>query len=248
MILNILKEEIGIGRSLSTFIKYQMNQIRKGGIIVFIKKTKSFFKILFLVFKILFLSIVSLPIILLIRIIRPFVLVRFGKLINSRIGHYASNTELYLCKRDAELHPRKAFDIFYNDDRKVFCNQQLRKMWDQTRTFRIWKFSRYLYHANRLLPGHKKHVISTSDRDIHNLLERIPAHLSFTTGEEKKGYEDLRKMGVPGNAKFVCFIVRETSFLNTIFSKGDWRYHNYRDSDIHKCIPAIEGLVKRGYF
>lgn len=248
MILNILKEEIGIGRSFSAFIKYQMNQIRKGGIIVFTKKTKSFFKIVLLVSQILFLSIVSLPIILLIRIIRPFVLVRFGKLTNSRIGHYAGNTELYLCKRDAGLHPRKAFDIFYNDDRKVFCNQQLKKMWERTQTLRIWKFSRYLYHANKLLPGYKKHVIPTSDRDIHNLLERIPAHLSFTVEEEKKGYEELRKIGIPDNAKFVCFIVRESSYLNTIFSKGDWRYHNYRDSDIHKYIPAIEGLVKRGYF
>lgn len=245
MLLDILREEIGIGKC-STFVKYQINQVRNEGIIIIFRKLRSLLKVLILLFRVLFLSIMLLPVALFIRIIRPFVLVRVGKLINCRIGHYAFNTELYLCERDAGLQPRKAFDIFFNNS-KISCNQQLKKMWARTRTLRMWNVSRYLYFSNKLLPGYKKHIILTSDRDIYNLVERMQAHLSFTIEEERKGREELCKIGIPDSAKFVCFHARDASYLNTILPKGNWKYHNHRDSDINAFGPAVKELVKRGY-
>ena len=53
----------------------------------------------------LLLTILLLPVIFIVRIIRPFILIRFGTLCSSRIGHYAANTEIYLCERDAGLQP-----------------------------------------------------------------------------------------------------------------------------------------------
>ena len=50
--------------------------------------------------------------------------------------------------------------------------------------------------VNRLLPGGLAHEISKNpknDRDVHNLIERIPQHLKFT---EKEGYAEL-ELGVP---------------------------------------------------
>jgi len=74
-----------------------INQIKKGGVNVIIKK------LIFFIYLILLVPVylISIPIVILIRLIRPWFLIRWQELITSRIGHFASNTEIYCCKRDA---------------------------------------------------------------------------------------------------------------------------------------------------
>lgn len=217
-----------------SYLRYQVNEIRKGGLFVFFRKLK-----LFLI------SLLLLPMIFIVRLIRHFVFIRFGSLRSERIGHYAADTELYLCERDTGLQPRRTFDIFFNEP--VICNHQLKKMWD--RTLFIRGFALQLYRANRLLLGYKKHIIDLpSYRDIHGLLERIPVHLSFTPEEEGKGCEALTKMGIPANAKFVCFHARDSAYLDGKFPADDFYYHNYRDSNIDNFSHAVEEFARRGYY
>ena len=67
----------------------------------------------YFIFKILLyipLYILLLPIILLIRLISPIILIRFGELMSSRIGHLAANTELYLCEKETSINK---LNIFY---------------------------------------------------------------------------------------------------------------------------------------
>ena len=197
---------------------------------------------------ILIFSILLLPILFFIRFLRPFVLIRFGSLVSARIGHYAGNTELYLCEKDAGLQPKHPVDIFFND--KIVCNYQLKKMWDRTlNVCQITRLQRPLYIANSILPGSKKHIISLpSERDIYNLYERTSMHLSFTTEDERKGYEELSKMGVSKSSKFICFIARDSAYLDTVMPNGSWKYHDYRDCDIKRLLYAAEEMSRRGYF
>ena len=44
----------------------------------------------------------GIPIILLIKLVKPFVLVRFQEVISDRIGHFAPHMELYLHERRQE--------------------------------------------------------------------------------------------------------------------------------------------------
>ena len=67
-------------------------------------------------------------------------------------------------------------------------------------------------------------------RDIYNLFERVPAHLSFTRREEARGEAELCAMGIPKGAKWVCLIVRDAAYLR---DKGNFAYHDFRDSDIN---------------
>lgn len=229
--------------STSTFIRRQITQIRQGGCPMFARKFKRALSIL----QPLSLSVFAVPVVIVMRLIRSWFLIRLGIMNNTRIGHFAANTELYLCERAAGLHPKHVFDVFHYHS-EGFCNHQLKKMWERTNLFRIWKISRYLYIANRLLPGYREHIVVTSDRDIHSLYERIPTHLSFTPEEEKKGNDELRKIGIPFEAKIICFMARNSAYLNTIHESSNYSYHNYRDSNIHDYIPAIEELVNRGYY
>lgn len=228
-------------KSIYHYIEYHIIYIRKEGFIDLFRKIWRFSRLIF----ILFFSILLLPIIIFIRIIRPFVLIRFGCLWNSRIGHYATNTELYLCMKDAELQKIRTIDMFFNET--IVSNYQLKKMWE--RTLHVSNLASYLYKANRLLPGYKKHIIPLSkNRDINSLYEQIPPHVSFTHEEEKRGLEELRKMGISNESKFICFINRDSAYLNSIKPNTDWSYHNYRNCDGYKFIVAAEELIRRGYF
>jgi len=48
----------------------------------------------------------------LIRLLEPVVVIRFGSLFASRLGHLAGNTECYLCERDAGMRPKRCIDIW----------------------------------------------------------------------------------------------------------------------------------------
>ena len=232
--------------SAKTFIERQLLQIQQGGQVLFRKMKRA----LQMLFK-LPLYILAVPGVLVIRLIRPWLLVRWGGLISSRIGHFAANTELYLCEQDAGINvPNQChIDLFYMGG--PICNQQLTIMWK--RVLRVWPTSILspISRVNRLIPGGESHEIGDNTQgalDVHNLLDRFPPHLKFTPEEEARGEADLRVLGIPHGAYFVCLIVRDSAYLDAHLSSGEWNYHNYRNSDIQNYILAAEELAARGYF
>ena len=70
------------------------------------------------------------PVVIIIRCLSPFLVIRFGQLRAERIGHFAGNTELYLCERDLGTYGSKTHDIFYV--LPPICNNQLKKMWERS--------------------------------------------------------------------------------------------------------------------
>ncbi|MFH1634425.1 MAG: TIGR04372 family glycosyltransferase, partial [Chloroflexota bacterium] len=171
-------------------------------------------------------------------------------LISARLGHFAANTEMYLCERDAGINVPKQrhVDLFYME--RSICNQQLAIM--LKRVLRIWPYwiLARASRVNQLIPGGAIHEIGNNtqhDRDVHNLLDRFPPHLKLTPEEEARGEAGIRTMGIPQGAPFVCLIVRDSAYLDA-HQPGDWREHNYRDSDIQNYILAAEALADRGYF
>ena len=226
------------------FIKKQLKQIQKGGFKVFIRKIK----ILINNFTKPILFILAFPVVLTFRIIKPWILIRIGCMFSSRIGHFAANTEMYLCERDLQINTPKYnyIDIFYMVSEPP-CNQQLAIMWKKL--LRIWPawLLEPIYKANKFIPGGEAHEIgqnSQHDRDVHNLLDKIPPHLQFTSREEVLGKAGLRKMGVPEGRLFICLNVRDSAYL-----AGEcWAYHNYRDSNIQNYVLAADFLASQGYF
>jgi putative glycosyltransferase (TIGR04372 family) len=122
-------------------------------------------------------------------------------------------------------------------------------MW--ARTICIIDFIRPLNWANRCLPGYNKHVVplcSSKHEDPQGLLDRLPSHLCFTFKEEKRAIEELKLLGLPEGAKFICFHARDSAYLEAAMPTSDCKYHDYRDSSIHNYNAAAETLAKRGYY
>ena len=243
----------------SKYINKHFLQIKKGGVTVINKKLKSLFY-LFLTSPFYILAILA---VIILYLIRPWFLIRWHGFNSSRIGHFAIETELYCCMRDVGINiPSQRYIDFFYLSRKYVCNRQLEKMWRRTLIilprWLLIPLSRVNHFFSFFIPSGKKHEVgyeigytTTSHRDAHNLLEkRFGPHLNFTDDEEIKGKKILTEWGIPKDAKFVCLIVRDSSYLDRQkkYNLRDWSYHNYRDADIDNYVLAAEELARRGYY
>ena len=235
-----------------------MNTFKKNLSILFLNiRNRNWFAVRITLIKTVlkFLHILCLPFglifVLVIRLIRPWFLVRFEILVSERIGHFAANTELYLCERDAGINvPQKPYiDLWYSN--WPVCNHQLARMW--SRVLHIWP-AWLLAPAGKInswIPGGKVHRVGDNteiDRDVHHLLDRFPPHLEFLPEEEKKGREGLRTLGIPDGAQFVCLNVRDSAYLSKSLPWKSWDYHSYRNCDIKNFNLAVREIADRGYY
>ena len=240
----------------------EMDFVREWGYVEFFKKILNRPILLkkINILRILLIAPISFPFVVIIRIIRPWFLVRIGVLNSNKIGHCAAETELYLCKQDEGINVPEIpyMDLWYltGVEHWVYnkiCNAQLIRMWK--RRLRVWTgltglFLNAVDRINRLIPGYEIHEADPSQgaRDIHNLYDRYPAHIDFLTEEYRRGQAGLLKMGIPQGVPFVLLFVRDAAYLNTVYGSGLWVYHNYRDSNIQDYLQAAEELTKRGYY
>jgi putative glycosyltransferase (TIGR04372 family) len=79
-------------------------------------------------------------------------------------------------------------------------------------------------------------------------MENMPARISFTEEEERSGQDALEQMGILEGTPFVCFAARDTAYLSSIYPDYDFRYHNYRNSNINNYLDAARAMVERGYY
>ena len=169
------------------------------------------------------------------------VLVRIGMLY-PRLGHAVMNTEVYLCERAAGLHPKWSFDVwtFKGDPASRTHARLLRRCLPIDPTC----FTRLVALVNSLFVGWERFIAQPDqlDRDIHNLLERYPAHLRLTKREVRRGYQQLDDWCVPPDARIVCLMVRDAAYLPQL------AYHSYRDADVNTYEAAARALVARGYY
>lgn len=178
--------------------------------------------------------------------LKPFVTVRFGSLFVSRLGHLTGNTECYLCEKDLGLQPKRTFDIWCPQGEPA--NSQIFKMY--RRVMNISRFAAEVNEVGKRFPWWSPHTFNDSQwgRDIHNLMEKTPPHLSFTRSEERRAQKELRRMGIPEGGKWICLINRDPMYLRATQPAMDYSYHSFRDSDIQNYREAVVHLMQRGYF
>ena len=199
--------------------------------------------------------IVSVPLalvfVIVIRVIRPFILVRIGAMRSDRIGHFVLETDLMLLEQEHGIspRPRRSIDIWYAPE--PISNRVIYEMWK--RVMRIWPnwFMVPVFRLNNLMPGSRAHQIpntASTCLDVHNLIDDAPPHLSFTPSEIEIGNRTLKQMGLGEGDRFVCFIVRDAAYTKMAFPDKDMSYHDYRNCDVDDYVLAAEAVADRGLF
>ena len=169
---------------------------------------------------------------------------------SERIGHFAINTELYLCELDNNINKPQGpyLDLWYHN--WPISNRQLKLMWNRLLyvgpRFFVTPLDRIISLSNN--SAHRIASTLFEDRDVQHFLDNTPPHLNFLPKEEQRGEAGLRAMGIPKGAQFVVLIVRDSAYLDRRLPWRSWSYHDYRDSDVQNYILAAEELVARGYY
>lgn len=193
------------------------------------------------------------PVVLVLRLLRPLVWIRFGWLQTHKIGHLPLEAEFYLCERRAGLQPAGAVDLFFDRERGdgEVCNKQAMTMVE--RHLRVNPFVKYLWQANKRLPGAEAYIVhirareEDSVRDRHGLFERLPVQIDFTPEERRQGQAMVAQMGIPADAKYVCVHVRDALYWKSR-DPGIGSNSDFRNCDINDFVPAIHALTARGYY
>jgi len=229
-------------------------QIKKGGLkILFIKSIKLFFLLAQLP-----LYLISIILIILIRLAKPWFLIRWGKLSIARLGHFAPDIEVYFCKKEAKFNTpkQKYMDIFFFHPNYI-CNQQLYSMFKKKVLWLPTFFLLPLYNVSSFLDlfissgnDHEIKFDRNEERDIHDLFSKYKPHIILNNNEELKGKIILNEFGISDNDKFVCLIVRDNFYLNrhNNYLLKDYTQSDYRNGNIDRYILAAEELANRGYY
>ncbi len=184
-----------------------------------------------------------------IRLISPLRHFKIGRLPSHEIGHYATNVEVHLCEKEAQVngHNKKSIDIWYRNPTRGVSNQQLDKMWARTIRISNSPIVRYVEAISHRLPGGSRFSITHHDRDAFALFDKTPPHLSFTSDEILEGEKFLDSVRTQPNQKFICLAVRDSSYKRAQFEDRDIAKDEYRNNDIRKYQEVAEQLAKDGY-
>ena len=194
-------------------------------------------------------SIVGLLFALTVRAIYPFRHYKIGRLPSHEIGHYATNVEVYLCEKEAQVngHNKRSVDIWYRNPTAGVSNQQLDKMWARTIKISTSPIMRYTDTISRRLSFGSKFSITHHDRDAFALFDKMPPHLSFTSEEILEGEKFLDSVRIHPAQKFICLAVRDSSYKRAQFEDRDIAKDDYRNNDIRNYQEVAEQLAKDGY-
>ena len=177
--------------------------------------------------------------------------VQIHLIVNSRIGHFALNTEISRATiLENNLHNDKKSVNLFCFQSPTSSNRALENMWRRNLTCFTGSWSWLVYDlGKRISPSL---IAGSTSLDRNGVLVKHRNSNMLLPNEIASGVGFLRSIGIGDGDEFVCLNVRDSSFLANshpiAWSKTrDWSYHNYRDTDIRDYVAAAEALAEMGY-
>lgn len=198
----------------------------------------------------------AIPIVLVMRLVRPVFRLRLGSLDIGRLGG-SFDAFWHLALKESASQFEYTFDLFYFIPTAVISN----KFWVAilAREIHLLAPVPFLSHLfttvhklNKYLPYSSLNDIPLpatfcpSNAETRAVLTNPKVLLQFTRAEEEIGSQNTVALGIPVGRPFICFHARDSSYLDEKHPNIDWRYHDYRDSRIDNYILAAEELTRRG--
>ncbi len=216
--------------------------------------TKKLNKILGYIIYIITLFISPMVILAILILDRLNIRVRFVPLISERLGHFASNTAIYLFhKNKIEEKNIKLIDFVFCQ--KIISNSFLKTLWSRKISFSNRQFSYLMFIILKKISikfGYfKKFYYENSTlkiRDINHYIIKNNSLISLTKEEKEIGYKFLNSIGISRDSKYVCLIARDESYLQNTYQNYDKKKYLYRNIDIDIFTLAATKLTEMGYY
>ena len=245
----------------SIFTKILNKRQKEGNKAVLIKIIQYFFYSFFAFF-----------FVFLIRILSKFFLIRLTAIDIGRIGGVYL-CDWYLSEKKLGKYQGRCLDIWIFEKSTSHVNSQWLKMW-RNELFWIpgYDFWIYVRKINRKFSGFEKYEIDKThpyptfkkwqehtanpglgcivknNKRLKSILKNSKPNISFNLEEHKIGNRLLSKLKIPTNDQYICFHARDNAYLDKVAMNTDWRYHDYRDSNIENYLLAAEEMSNRGYY
>ena len=178
------------------------------------------------------------------RLISPFLFIRFGTIRSDRIGHFVLDSAELIGRNLAEKG--KTYDFYWLPN--TLSNKEWKKL--ISNSFNISYIIKFLQIANNNIPGgHKHNILPTlyQSRDFEGLFYKYKCFFKFGASQHKQGLYFLKSIGWDKNDKIICLNIRDKSYLNSFESKTDWSYHDYRNSNSDNFLESIKWLISEGF-
>jgi putative glycosyltransferase (TIGR04372 family) len=201
---------------------------------------------------------------LFIKLIYPFILIRFYNIVSTRLGHMLEDIDIYLSRKKNKLNNsdlkehRNSIDIFYF--RTKICNKYVAHLLKEKllifpHCIMYW-VDKFDHYTIKYLRFKNIHIIGDSiendknhppllNRDIHGTYN-LDQNFYFNKKEISLGNKILKKMGI--NSKYVCIYTRDNKYLNETYSYNDWSKHDYRNIDIDILIDTVKLLIEKDFY
>lgn len=194
--------------------------------------------------ELLFSAFWGIPVAIAIRLLKPLIHIRICRIYSERVGHFVMDSAEQIVKFSFK-NPKEVRLFYFGDT----SNQQWEKM--VRRTIRIQgNWIKGISDWNRILPFSKNFTLpssSTGSRDLHGLLLKHDARLSFTDSENLEATSWLQSKGVKPDEKYICLHVRDSTYLEVHnpqnINPEIMMHDDHRNADIKSMLLAIEWLT-----
>ena len=180
---------------------------------------------------------------------KPFVQFRLYRMVDTRIGHLTTNTEIVrLNNLKYNQNGKKKVVIVYCSTSKSVANEFLLKLllrrMPQLHSHLAW-ITLFLSQKLRIFNSFSSEGNKNLIVDFTGVLIRNSLKSKLSIDEYNNGKQFLDSIGV-SLEKFVCLNVRDSAYISS-FNILKHNKHDYRNSKIKDYIAAAETLAEMGY-
>lgn len=179
--------------------------------------------------------------------VEPFVRLRFAQMIHTRIGHLATNTDIFVRRLRMNGRPPRTRYIFVAANTPDVANHELIALWKRHIPVidrgPLNHFLRFIWPAF----SRSRFVVDLPHRSTeYREFILVDPVVRLSASDEARGRNRLKEMGIGDNDWFVCFHNREAGYYSYTNPDGDYSYHDYRDSDVRNYLMAARLIAEKG--
>ncbi|MCX6733048.1 MAG: TIGR04372 family glycosyltransferase [Candidatus Roizmanbacteria bacterium] len=216
-----------------TLINRNLIEIRSGGWAVLFRKSLT-------ITRLTLSPLIGGVVVLVCYALSPFVMIRFGHLYTSRIGHLCYNMDNYLAAR--RERGSKEWGVFKTDGR--ISNKAIYFLWKQQERIFFTGFAGFpIWFLQTLMPGSR--LLISWRNEMHpdvSCISATPTNVCLSNSDEIKGSKLMHAHGI--TSPFICLHNRDSAYLDHYGSDGN--VHDYRDFDFSDFEPAIQKITASG--